>query len=235
MTGKALIRHRAGSLLLVAVAFFAIGCRQDMHDQPKIEPLEENAFFEDRQGARQLPAGTVARGHLRIDQHLYEGKGPDGQFLDALPASIELDRALLERGRNRFEIYCTPCHDQAGSGRGMIVRRGFKQPQPFWEPRLQAMPLGYFFDVMTNGFGVMSSYAAQVPVEDRWAIAAYVRTLQMSQAMPVAELAELQVDFESALEEAADTEADDGHGGGHGGDHGGDQRNTDDHGEAEGH
>lgn len=173
----------------VALALALAGCRQDMHDQPRHEGLEASRFFADGQAARLPVPGTVARGELRADRHLYAGLGPDGAFATALPASITLDRALLERGQDRFAIFCSPCHDRVGSGRGMIVRRGFKSPQSFHSDRLRAERLGYFFDVMTNGFGQMSSYAAQVPVADRWAIAAYIRALQLSQHAPAAELA----------------------------------------------
>jgi len=155
-----------------------VGCRQDMHDQPKIEPLEANAFWADGMGSRPIPAGTVARGELHEDPLLWTGKDEAGQLVDALPPEIPLTRELLERGRRRFEIYCSVCHDSTGGGRGMIVRRGFKQPPSYRDERLMGLPLGYFFDVATNGFGVMSGYGKQVPVEDRWAIVAYLRVLQ---------------------------------------------------------
>lgn len=176
--------------MLAAMVLVLVGCRQDMHDAPKIEPLEANAFFDDGQGSRQIPKGTVARGQLRADTHLYEGKDAAGQFLNVLPAGMEPTRELLERGQERFEIYCSVCHDSTGGGRGMIVRRGFKQPPPLYEQRLKDSPLGYFYDVMSNGFGVMSPYSKQVSVEDRWAIAAYLRALQLSQTSLVALLPE---------------------------------------------
>ena len=116
------------------------------------------------------------------------GLGADGQFVTALP--VPLTRDLLERGRERFDIFCSPCHDRAGRGRGMIVQRGFKQPPSYHIDRLRAQPIGYFFDVMTNGFGEMSSYAAQVPASDRWAIAAYIRALQFSQHAPLSAVSE---------------------------------------------
>lgn len=207
-TGKK-VRHVRGILaagLLLTGAVLG-GCRQDMHDQPRIEPLEGHKFFADGMGARRFPAGTVARGMLFDDTHLYQGKDESGAFVDALPPSIELTRELLEHGRVRFEIYCSPCHDSTGNGRGMIVRRGFKQPQPYAEARLVDMPLGYFFDVMTAGYGVMSSYAKQVPVEDRWAIAAYIRVLQTRETRRLDELpAEMQTEFHDALARAAEPE-----------------------------
>jgi len=203
-------------LALTILALFAAGCRQDMHDQPKIEPLEANAFFADGVGARPLPAGTVARGQLRDDVHLWQGKDAAGQFVDALPAGIELDRELLEHGKSRFEIFCSVCHDSTGSGRGMIVRRGFKQPQPLYQERLLAMPLGYFFDVVSNGYGLMSSYSKQLSVSERWAVVAYLRALQLSQTARLAELpAALQQDFHAAAS-AAGGPGDDGEGHGEG-------------------
>jgi mono/diheme cytochrome c family protein len=222
---------KALCLALVLCGTLFVGCRQDMHDQPKIEPYEENAFFADGVGSRQPPAGTVARGNLRADTHLYQGADATGNVLDALPASIELGEELLRRGQERYEIFCSVCHGLTGAGDGMIVRRGFKQPPPFTEDRLVAMPLGYYFDVMTNGFGVMSSYAKQVPVDDRWAIAAYIRALQLSQSAVLAELpAELGDDMQQGLEEQAAAEHEDGHGGdGHGGDGHGEDTHGGDH------
>lgn len=202
MKGRSLSRYLARTIAgaaLLGAALFGAGCRQDMQDQPRIEPLEANAFFADGMGARPLPAGTVARGHLRLDTHFYDGKDSSGELVDTLPARVELSRDLLERGKDRFEIYCSPCHDSTGGGRGMIVRRGFQPPPPLWEDRLKAMPLGYFYDVMTSGFGVMSSYARQVPVDDRWAIVAYVRVLQASQAVALDELGPLRAEFDAAL------------------------------------
>jgi mono/diheme cytochrome c family protein len=195
LTGK-----RTVSAVVLLAAFVLVGCRQDMHDQPKIEPLEANAFFADGMGARPKIAGTVARGQLFEDTRYYTGKDESGAMIDELPEPMELSRELLVRGQNRYEVYCTPCHDSTGSGRGMIVRRGFKQPPAYTDPRLMSMPLGYFFDVMTQGFGVMSPYAKQVPVEDRWAIAAYVRVLQVAQGSVLEELpSELQEEFQTAL------------------------------------
>lgn len=197
----------AAALLVAGLALG--GCRQDMHDQPRIEPLEANSFFADGMGARRLPAGTVARGQLFEDRHLHAGQDESGELVDALPPSIELDREILLHGQERFEIYCSPCHDATGGGRGMIVRRGFKQPRPYWEERLVAMPLGYFFDVMTQGYGVMSSYARQVPVEDRWAIAAYIRVLQASRTRRLEDLPDaMRTEFHDALARAAEPQED---------------------------
>jgi mono/diheme cytochrome c family protein len=157
-----------------------------MYDQAKVKPLAESEFFANGQSARPIPTDTVARGGLREDKAMYAGLGPDGKFLKELP--VPLTRQLMERGHERFDIFCSPCHGKQGDGLGMIVERGFKQPSSFHTDRLREQPIGYFFDVMTQGFGQMSSYATQVPPEDRWAIAAYLRALQLSQHALVAEL-----------------------------------------------
>jgi len=157
------------------------GCRQDMHDQPKYRPLRGSEFFTDGRSARPLLPGTVARGSLREDEALYTGKaGKD--FVTAIPVPVTAE--LLRRGRREFETFCSPCHGRTGRGDGMVVQRGFKKPESYHTDRLRGMPIGYFYDVMTNGFGAMSDYAAQVPPPDRWAIAAYLRTLQLSQHAP---------------------------------------------------
>ena len=174
-------------LLALSLAFFA--CRQGMYNQPKMRPYRRSAFFEGS-SARPIPAGTVARGHLDEDSSYFAGIGPDGKLVTELPTRVALTRDLLARGKERFEIFCSPCHGRTGSGVGMIVRRGFKRPPAFTVDRLKSERIGYFFDVMTHGFGQMSSYAAQVPVGDRWAIAAYVRALQLSQAAPASVLTE---------------------------------------------
>ena len=182
---------RAGLIALVALGGLgAIGCRQDMHDQPKLKPYRSSAFFADGSGMRALPAHTVARGTLQEDTHFYTGRMPDGSMATELP--MPMTRALLKRGQERFTIYCTPCHGQLGDGRGMVVRRGYKQPTSYHDERLRQVPIGYFFDVMTNGFAVMPSYAPQVLPEDRWAIAAYIRALQLSQHVDVSTLSPVE-------------------------------------------
>ena len=173
--------RRAGAVLALCVAVAA--CRQDMFNQPKVKPLAESDFFEDGSGARPPVEGTVARGELRADRVFQTAIGPDGKFVATLP--VPLTRALLLRGQERFNIFCSPCHGRVGDGRGMIVERGFKQPPSYHIDRLREQPIGYFFDVITNGFGQMSGYAARVPPADRWAIAAYIRALQLSQHAPV--------------------------------------------------
>jgi mono/diheme cytochrome c family protein len=157
-----------------------------MHDQPRYEPLEASKFFADGMASRQLPEGTVARGHLDADVLFYAGKDAAGQPSAELP--MPADGKLLVRGQERFDIYCSPCHGRLGDGMGMVARRGFKQPPSFHDERLRTSPVGYYFDVMTHGFGVMPSYAAAVPPADRWAIAAYIRALQLSQRAHLADL-----------------------------------------------
>ncbi len=169
-------------LLLAAVALIGPGCeiRKAMYDQPKYEPYQEATFFDNGSSARELIEGTIARDHLRDDPHYFDGT-VDGKLAESFPDRIEVDRAFLDRGRERFNIFCAPCHDQAGTGNGMIVQRGFKQPSSYHVDRLRNMPASYFYSVAKNGFGVMQGYAPQVPVEDRWAIAAYIKALQLSQ------------------------------------------------------
>jgi hypothetical protein len=165
-----------------------------MHNQPRYEPLEASSFFADGRASRPLVSGTVARGQLRTDRHFYLGK-VDGHLVDTLP--VPVTRPLLERGRERYDIYCAPCHDRLGSGQGMIVRRGFRRPPSLHIDRLREAPIGHFFDVISNGFGVMTDYAAQVTPRDRWAIAAYVRVLQLSQH---AQLADVPADIRRQLQ-----------------------------------
>ena len=168
---------------LCALGVFVVaalaGCRQDMHDQPRYKPLARSDFFGDDRSARPRVEDTVARGHLRDGSLLYTGKA-GADFADAFP--FRVDSAVLHRGQERFRIYCSPCHGQVGRGDGAVVRRGFRnKPANFHVDRLRQKPAGYFFDVISNGFGAMQDYSAQIAVEDRWAIVAYVRALQLSQ------------------------------------------------------
>jgi mono/diheme cytochrome c family protein len=156
-----------------------------MAEQPRCAPLEASAFFADGRCARRPVEGTVARGYLHLDEHFFAGK-VDGRVADALPFPVT--RQLLERGQERFNIYCTPCHDRLGLGQGMIVRRGFSAPPSLHIERLRQAPLGHFFDVVTNGYGAMPSYGTQVPPHDRWAITAYIRALQLSQHATLADV-----------------------------------------------
>ena len=173
-------RMRAPRVLLLLLAVCLTSCRQDMQDQPKYIPLRPTTFFTDGRSERPLVDGTVARGHLQADTVFYTGKMAD-KPVDAFPFPITRD--VLNRGQERYNIYCSPCHDRLGYGKGMIARRGFNRPPPasYHIDRLRQAPAGYFFDVITNGLGAMPDYAAQIEPYDRWAIVAYVRVLQFSQ------------------------------------------------------
>ena len=187
--------RRAGAVLALCVAVAA--CRQDMFNQPKVKPLAESDFFEDGSGARPPVEGTVARGELRADRIFHTAIGPDGKFVATLP--VPLTRALLLRGQERFNIFCSPCHGRVGDGPSRYVgqrrradRRQARGAGLVGEARCvgflirQCRDLRFFrTGMITNGFGQMSGYAAQVPPADRWAIAAYIRALQLSQHAPV--------------------------------------------------
>jgi len=187
----------------VAVVFAAatlVGCRQDMHNSPKAIPLRESVFFKNGSSARPLVEDTVARGTLQDDAAFFTGK--DGAApVDALPFALTAD--VLDRGEGRFNIYCSPCHGPLGRGDGMIVRRGYRQPPSFHIDRLREAPLGHFYDTVTNGFGAMPDYKAQIAPRDRWAIAAYIRALQLSQHASVTDIPE---EDRSKLSEPAKTE-----------------------------
>jgi mono/diheme cytochrome c family protein len=152
-------------------------CRQDMHNQPKYIPLRGSTFFTDGRSARPLVDGTVARGQLRDDELLYTGK------TGGTPATVfpfRVDEKVMERGQERYDVFCSPCHGRTGQGDGMVVLRGYRRPPSMHQDRLRTAPVGHFFDVITSGFGAMPDYASQVPVADRWAIIAYIRALQLS-------------------------------------------------------
>jgi len=175
---------------------FLAGCQQEMANQPRYKPLAASAFFEDGRSARDLVSGTVARGQLHLEEPLYSGT-IKGEEVTDLP--LPLTHEFLARGRERYNIYCTPCHDHVGTGHGMIVQRGYPHPPSFHIPRLRQAPIGHFFVVMSHGYGAMPEYEKQVPPHDRWAIAAYIRALQLSQYAPVAELpAEVRHQLEAA-------------------------------------
>ena len=165
-------------LLIVPLA----ACRQDMHNQPRYDPLVGSTFFADGRSARPAIEGTVARGRLRVDEARFTGKS-GGREVDTFP--FAMTRADLQRGRERFDINCSPCHSRIGDGQGMIVKRGFKAPPAYWEERVMKAPLGHYFDVITNGFGAMHSYASRVEVDDRWRIIAYIRALQLAHTATV--------------------------------------------------
>jgi hypothetical protein len=171
------LTRQLGPMVLAALAL-TTGCRMDMHDQPKYQSYEASKFFPDGRASRVPPEGTVPQGELRDDDLLYTGK-LNGKDSDLFPFPITLD--VLKRGQERFNIYCSPCHDRTGSGRGIIVRRGMKRPPSFHTARLREAPPGHFFNVITNGFGAMFSYASRLKPEDRWAVIAYIRALQLSQ------------------------------------------------------
>jgi mono/diheme cytochrome c family protein len=168
----------AWGLCLVALT----GCHWDLWDQERYEPLEHgDNWGEGESSSRELIEGTVPYQGARLDTAYYKGMDANDDFITALPAQITLSRELLKRGQARFNIYCAPCHGEQGLGDGMIISRGFPTPPSYSDQRLLEVPIGYFYDVMTNGFGRMYSYKSRIPVEDRWAIAAYIRVLQLSQ------------------------------------------------------
>jgi mono/diheme cytochrome c family protein len=156
---------------------FCLGCRRDMFNQPYGKPLKKNEFFKDNMASRPLVPHTVARGDLETDEAFYTGKiGTNLVTTFPVPVTAE----LLQRGQERFNIYCSPCHGRTGEGNGMIVPRGFPAPPSYHIDRLRQAPVGHFFDVITHGYGIMYSYAQRVDPADRWAIAAYIRALQLS-------------------------------------------------------
>ncbi len=223
--------RRSGSLCALgvpAVLALLVGCdRLDMYDQPRYKPLAASNFFDDGLSARPRVEGTIAQGELRDDEPLYTGKQA-GQLVSQIPPAAyraaqsgdphrfdqpldqaklnELRRALLMRGRERFDIYCSVCHGRTGDGDGMIVRRGFPKPPSLHIERLQNAPAGHFFDVATNGLGAMPSYANRIDVEDRWAIVAYIRALQLSQN---AQIDDVPVDQRPSLSRPQGPPADD--------------------------
>ena len=171
-----------GLLAVLALA----GCRQDMQDQPRFKPLAESDFYADLRSARPPVEGTVARGQLHEDTYFYSGKIGNNPG-DYMPFPVT--KEVLERGRERFNIYCAPCHSPLGDGNGFIPSRGFSvKPPSYHIPRLQKAPLGYFYDVMSNGFGIMSDYSSQISPRDRWNIVAYIRALQLSQNATMADV-----------------------------------------------
>lgn len=209
MIRTSIVNPRSSILVLAALAFS--GCRQDMHDQPKYRPqrpIDQIGSINDGTSARPRVEGTVARDQLRDDLEFYTGKLRNAQASATAPtqtpaapaANAQADQnarptyqgfvtefpmpikaADLDRGQERFNIYCSVCHGRVGDGTGMIVKRGFRRPPSFHDERLRNAPIGYFFDVETNGFGAMPDYASQIPPEDRWRIIAYIRALQLSQ------------------------------------------------------
>lgn len=194
-------RRFAARQVVFAVAVIALlalaGCRQDMQDQPRYKPLAGSDFFPDGRSARPIVEGTVARGHLDEPAFYYDGT-IDGKEIDFLPVPDDpkvmemgpeaYSKMLLARGQERYNIYCSPCHSRVGDGNGMVVQRGFRNPPSFHIDRLRTAPLGHFVNVMAKGFGAMPDYAVQVPPADRWAIAVYIRALQLSQHATMADV-----------------------------------------------
>ena len=174
---------RAIAIVLCALTLSA--CRQDMHDAPRYDPLESSAITPGQPSARPLLEGTVARGQLNDNRVLHTGIENDAP-VTVFP--FEITRADLDRGQERYNIYCSPCHSRIGDGLGMVVQRGYRQATSFHLDRMREAPVGYFFDVMTNGFGAMADYKAQIAVEDRWRIAAYIRALQLSHQATTADV-----------------------------------------------
>ena len=201
--GRVLRLIGASALLLTVAA-----CRQDMHDQPKYRGLRGSDFFANGQSARPLVANTVPRGYLNDDRLLVTGK--DGSA-DTAVFPFPVTDAVMARGQDRFNIYCSPCHGRTGMGDGMVVRRGFRRPPSLSEERLRNAAVGHLYDVITNGLGVMPDYQTQVPVDDRWAIVAYVRALQLSayaplDVVPAADRGKLDENRIAAATSAAETE-----------------------------
>jgi mono/diheme cytochrome c family protein len=186
---------------LLSLIVLTAGCRYDMQDQPRYKVYKQSDFFPDRRASRDLPNGTIPRGQLRDNRALYTGQkdnadpnaqvqtttDPSGNTLIAsFPNAVDefpvpVTKELVDRGEERYKVFCIVCHGPVGNGDGMIVRRGFSKPPTFNDDRLRNAPVGHFFDVITNGQGRMNSYASMVPVPDRWAIVAYIRALQISQ------------------------------------------------------
>ena len=169
------------TLVIAFAALSVVGCNTDMWVQKKSAPLSESEFFPDGAATRPLVQGTIPRGHLREDGAFYTGI-ENGKWVDKIPVAITAD--LLKRGQDRFDIYCTPCHGRLGDGKGMIALRGVQLMRPvgnYHSDRLRKMPVGHFYDVITNGYGAMYSYASRIEPQDRWAVVAYIRALQLSQ------------------------------------------------------
>lgn len=203
--------HNIFLLLLTAhCLLLTVSCRQDMQDQPKMKPFRSTSFFRDGISSRPPVAGTVPRGYLRADQEFFTGKKSNAQATTSKPTAtasplasgvagagaaqgapaypddveifpLPITQEIVQRGKERYEIFCSVCHGMTGNGDGMIVRRGFRRAASFHDDRLRQAPVGHYFDAITNGWGAMPSYAVQIPAQDRWAIVAYIRALQLSQ------------------------------------------------------
>lgn len=189
MISRMLLLFLGAGLLLTSGCKPLFDIRKAMYDQPKYEPLEKTDFFGDSRSARPLIEGTVPQGHLRLDVHLYEGlEKIDGEYRQAQTYPFEITAADLDRGQEMYNIHCSVCHGASGHGNGMVVRRGYKAAPSYHRDVLRQAPPGYFYSVILNGFGQMMPYAHQIPVEDRWRIIAYIKTLQRSQFAQVEDL-----------------------------------------------
>jgi len=188
-------------ILLLFTTLFLFGCLRgtptektpvhlnpNMDDQEKYQAQEQSGFFANKSAMRMPVEGTVARGQLRADDAYYFGKDANGNLLKSLP--VKMTNKLLQRGRERYNIYCSPCHDQTGAGNGIVIQKGFMIPPSFHLDRIREMPAGHYFTVISNGIRNMPSYKHQVPVGDRWAIVAYIRALQLSQNASINDLPE---------------------------------------------
>jgi mono/diheme cytochrome c family protein len=205
------VRQLVGALVL-PLLLLSVGCRRDMQDQPKMKPYRGTSFFGDGTSMRQPIEGTIPRGQLKTDTEYYTGKKAKAPGATATPATPQpasgaqantypddvdtfpfpVTKEVVDRGHQRYDIFCSACHGLTGNGDGMIVRRGFRRAASFNDDRLRQAPVGHFFDAMTNGWGAMPSYASQIPVQDRWAIITYIRALQLSQQNSAAALASPQ-------------------------------------------
>jgi mono/diheme cytochrome c family protein len=187
---------KAKILLAIGASLTVVGCHTDMWVQPKIhEPYQQSQFYADGMTSRPLVEGTIARGKIRLDEPFFTGF-KNGKLITEFP--LPVNEELIRRGEDRFKVFCTPCHGQLGDGQGMIAKRGFTLRRPvgnFHTQRLRNMPVGHFYDVMTNGYGAMYSYASRLDPRDRWAVASYIRTLQLSQGASAADKAEANAKF----------------------------------------
>jgi cytochrome c553 len=205
MINRSLINSSVTLIFLAAVLVLVTGCDLvplHMREQPRYEPLDAAALWSDGASARPIPANTIPRGQwgqIKLDNEFYTGKNAAGEYLTANP--LDVTRPVMYRGQAQFDVFCAPCHGKAGYGDGMIVQRGFKQPTSYHDERLRQAADGYFYEVMSNGFGTMYSYASRISPEDRWAIVAYIRALQLSQNVPLEELpSDAQKEIETQLQ-----------------------------------
>lgn len=189
---KTVVMQHVARLLLLLPVLAGIGCRQQMAEQPRYDPYEKSAFFDDQRSARHPVPGTVPRGYLQEDPRLHTGADAEGKPVNAIPLKLDDgERAdFLKRGRERYNIFCSMCHGYTGEGNGIIVERGYVPPPSYTIERLEKAPLGYFYQVITKGYGAMPDYAAKIPPKDRWAIAAYIRALQVSHKGTLADLSD---------------------------------------------